>query len=97
MRGSRLSAFLMLVAFVAAFVISAPALVAEHAWDADDTGTGTRVATSSTGSQGTATPPDSVSTSNPNGVAPTTSSTSDSSILSQLLLQLSFLVTGGGL
>ena len=38
MRCSRVSALLLLLAFVAAFVISAPGLVAEHAWDADATG-----------------------------------------------------------
>jgi hypothetical protein len=95
MRGSRVSALLVLLAFVAAFVVSAPMLIAEHAWDADAPGSNTGV-TNPTGTGGTGLP-DSTSQDSGSQSPQTNQAPGGTSALDQLLFQLMFLATGGGL
>ncbi|MCB2231305.1 hypothetical protein KQH82_11375 [bacterium] len=94
MRGSRVSAFLVLLAFVAAFVISAPMLVAEHAWDADATGGSTTV--NDIGNNGGYTAPDSISNESGGGTTAIGEDSSSADLLDQVMFQLWFLVSGGG-
>lgn len=94
MRGSRVSAFVVLLAFVAAFVISAPILVAEHAWDADATGGSTTV--NDIGNSGGHAVPDSISNGTAGGTTAIGEDSDDADLLDQVLFQLWFLASGGG-
>ncbi|MBD3402155.1 hypothetical protein GF420_04615 [candidate division GN15 bacterium] len=96
MRGSRVSALLLLLAFVAAFVISAPGLVAEHAWDADATGgnTGTH---SDDGSGQNIGANDSTIIGGTNLATDTDGESGEGDLLGSILDQLSFWLTVGGM
>ncbi len=93
MRGSRVSAFLVLCVFVAAFVISAPMLVAEHAWDADASGSSTGVTGDPVGPTG----PDSTNEGSEGMESTNSVSSGGTTVLEQVLFQLIFHVSGGGL